>query len=70
MMRKPIRQTITEDEAVILEEAGRCRLLLVAVIDRARRDAAGRGYWKEAGQTREQIMQDAREFLDAIGARP
>jgi hypothetical protein len=36
MIHKPIRRTVYEDEAVILEEAGRCRMLMVAVIDRAR----------------------------------
>jgi hypothetical protein len=68
MSTRPIRRTIDEDEAVILEEAGRCRNLFVAVIERARKDAAGRGESSKRLQPYEQ--EDAREFLEWIGAVP
>jgi hypothetical protein len=68
MSTRPIRRTIDEDEAVILEEAGRCRELFVAVIERARKDAAGRGERSKRIKPHEQ--EEAREFLEWIGAVP
>jgi hypothetical protein len=69
MSARPIRRQIDEDEAVILEEAGRCRELFVAIIDRARKDAAGRS---ESSKriVQPHVQEEAREFLEWLGAAP